>query len=382
MIYVGNKSGKAREIKSIKTGVNGVAKNVVNGWIGENGVAKRIYSQNRSAFAVTATGYMKVQITGVGVALNWGDGSEVERPVDLVTTTLEHTYSDSGQYHLTISGRIRALKFRDSTGLLAVETPLPTLTTYREMFYGCTSLTTAPALPATTLTDYCYYNMFRGCTSLTTAPELPATTLAINCYSSMFDDCTSLTTAPALPATTLTIGCYSSMFSGCTSLTTAPALPATTLTDSCYTQMFDGCTSLTTAPALPATTLTDWCYYRMFHGCTSLTTAPELPATTLAERCCESMFTNCTSLTTAPALPATTLTDNCYFSMFRGCTKIKLSTTQTGDYQTPYRIPSSGTGTAGTNSLKDMFSNTGGTFTGTPAINTTYYTSNTVIPAT
>ena len=28
----------------------------------------------------------------------------------------------------------------------------------------------------------CYYNLFYGCTSLTTAPELPATTLASGCY--------------------------------------------------------------------------------------------------------------------------------------------------------------------------------------------------------
>lgn len=34
------------------------------------------------------------------------------------------------------------------------------------MFYGCTSLTTAPELPATTLVSSCYASMFRGCTSL------------------------------------------------------------------------------------------------------------------------------------------------------------------------------------------------------------------------
>ena len=34
--------------------------------------------------------------------------------------------------------------------------------------------------------------MFSGCTSLTTAPELPATTLATSCYAYMFDDCSSL----------------------------------------------------------------------------------------------------------------------------------------------------------------------------------------------
>ena len=60
------------------------------------------------------------------------------------------------------------------------------------IFYGCTSLTTAPALPATTLATYCYYSMFRGCTSLTTAPALPATTLRDYCYRSMFASCTSL----------------------------------------------------------------------------------------------------------------------------------------------------------------------------------------------
>lgn len=34
------------------------------------------------------------------------------------------------------------------------------------MFYNCTSLTTAPALPATTLANFCYAYMFNGCISL------------------------------------------------------------------------------------------------------------------------------------------------------------------------------------------------------------------------
>jgi len=50
------------------------------------------------------------------------------------------------------------------------------------MFYGCTGLTTAPELPATTLASNCYSSMFNGCTGLTTAPELPATTLPDSCY--------------------------------------------------------------------------------------------------------------------------------------------------------------------------------------------------------
>ena len=58
------------------------------------------------------------------------------------------------------------------------------------MFERCTSLQTAPDLPATTLAEWCYCGMFAGCTSLQTAPDLPATTLANYCYSYMFDGCT------------------------------------------------------------------------------------------------------------------------------------------------------------------------------------------------
>ena len=201
---------------------------------------------------------------------------------------------------------------------------------YSYMFQGCTSLITAPALPATTLSQYspqygqyCYYSMFQGCTSLTTAPALPATTLANYCYMDMFANCTSLTTAPALPATKLEGLCYTGMFSNCTSLTTAPALPATTLAEGCYSGMFQYCSSLKTAPELPVTTLAPYCYKVMFANCTSLTTAPELPATTLADDCYKSMFQNCTSLTTAPSiLPAMTLKSSCCDSMFRDCTSL------------------------------------------------------------
>ena len=205
-----------------------------------------------------------------------------------------------------------------------------------------------------TMANYCYYYMFNGYKSLVTAPELPTTTLANNCYSNMFQNCTSLVTAPELPATTLANNCYYYMFYGCTSLATAPTLPATTMTNYCYNSMFNGCTSLTTAPKLPATSLQTGCYRYMFNNCKNLTAIPELPAKKLMSAC--------------------------YQSMFQGCTQIKLSTTQTGDYQTAYRIPTSGTGTTeSTNVMLTMFTSTGGTFTGEPSINTTYYTSNTVV---
>ena len=121
------------------------------------------------------------------------------------------------------------------------------------------------------------------------------------------------------------------------------------------------------------------CYSNMFYGCTSLTTAPSLPATTLANYCYSNMFNGCTSLTTAPSLPATTLARYCYRNMFNDCTSIKLAISKSREYDKEYRIPKSGNGVTAASALNDMFTQTGGTFTGTPKINTTYYTSNTIV---
>lgn len=177
--------------------------------------------------------------------------------------------------------------------------------------------------------------------------------------------------------------CYINLFKDNSGITNIDELelPATTLVNSCYYSMFQGCTGLISIPTglLPATTLAYSCYRQMFYGCTSLTNVPNLPATVLDGLCYEEMFKDCTSLINIPELSATTLANSCYRNMFSYCTSIKLSSTQIGDYQILYRVPSSSTGTDATNALLDMFSNTGGTFTGTPTINTTYYTSNQVI---
>ena len=144
------------------------------------------------------------------------------------------------------------------------------------LFEGCAALTTAPALPAETLADYCYSFMFEHCTSLKTAPNLPATKLAGNCYFRMFNGCKSLETAPTLLAESLVSSCYGYMFMNCTNLKSAPQLCATALALNCYIGMFQGCTSLEIAPTLPATTLATQCYNYMFMDCTNLTSVTML----------------------------------------------------------------------------------------------------------
>ena len=104
-----------------------------------------------------------------------------------------------------------------------------------------------PSCPDIALSSYAFAYMFYDCTSLTTAPELPATTLALRCYEGMFRGCTSLTTVPVLPATTLTSFCYLGMFFDCSSLKVNIAPPgkkwrinATSIGTSALQHMFSG----------------------------------------------------------------------------------------------------------------------------------------------
>lgn len=252
---------------------------------------------------------------------------------------------------------------------------------FRGLFLECTALISASDLLSVSLSENCYRSMFEGCTSLVLPPKMLAISLAPYCCTSMFYGCNSLTTAPFLPALTMEPFCYYEMFGGCTSLVSTPLLRSTALAPSCYGSMFNGCVNLTNVQAdLPATILSEDCYAWMFKDCTSLQTPPSIYATVLAQRCCLEMFSGCSELQALPKLFAEQLEFDCYNKMFNKCTKIKLSKTLTGNYSTEYRIPyGSNDGSTANRALFRMFTETGGTFTGTPGINTIYYTNNEVI---
>lgn len=144
-----------------------------------------------------------------------------------------------------------------------------------------------------------------------------------------------------------------------------------TMGDGCFKQLFER-TNLVSPPSLPATVLSTECYQEMFYNC-PLKYPPVLPATTLAIDCYYGMFNRCSSLIAIPRLLAATLPQGCYGRMFYNCSKIKVSKTKTGTYTKAFRIPETGDGLEGFLALSDMFGYTGGTFTETPEINTTYY---------
>lgn len=263
------------------------------------------------------------------------------------------------------------------------------------MFYRCTALVNLPT--SSTLTSirtasntfeymFSYCHSLQNINSLTIQNDSTSGTVGTYQWRNMFERCTGLSDASHLTINSSAVEgsfCCAYMFYNCAALQTLPTLPnISTVPNHGYENMFGGCTSLTTAPALPSTTVNTYGYSSMFDNCTALTTVPKLPATTLGTYCYQYMFRGCTNLTSINELPVLTLKNYCYYNMYLNCTKIKMSTSKTGDYQTTYRIPTSGTGTTATSAMASMFTGTGGTFTGTPTINTNYYTSNTVVSAT
>ena len=104
--------------------------------------------------------------------------------------------------------------------------------------------------------SFAFASMFSGCTGLTQAPALPATTLARDCYNFMFSGCTGLTQAPALPATTLAGSCYRYMFSGCTKLAHVKCLATDISASSCVASWLSGVASSGTF--VKAAAMTSW----------------------------------------------------------------------------------------------------------------------------
>ena len=251
------------------------------------------------------------------------------------------------------------------------------------MFNGCTSLTTAPELPATELKEFHYQYMFSGCTSLS-----KVTCLAVNkaegsttnwlegvaAEGVFVKDIQStweigvngipegwtveeLGTINAVTFTAeeagSTIGLnylssyqaleYKTAYADWTSMSTSTNITLNNIGDKVYVRgvlsgnnTYSNYTQFKMTGKITASGncnvlwnyndlnahLKEYCGQNMFSGCTSLIQAPELPATTLVNYCYGNMFSGCTSLTSAPELPASTLVDGCYSGMFTGCTSL------------------------------------------------------------
>lgn len=118
------------------------------------------------------------------------------------------------------------------------------------------------------------------------------------------------------------------------------------------------------------------CFYMLFLHNACLISAPDLTLPEAPEQAYLQMFQE-TGITQPPRITTRVFGHACCVAMCRN-TPIRISEAQGGIYQIPYRIPETGTGEAADGAsiiLEGMFIGTGGSFTGTPSINTTYYLS-------
>ena len=163
-------------------------------------------------FKMTTFGHYN--ISGLEYSVNYGEWTSVEPNKEVTfggansTLRLRGTNINGTASHFS---KYSTITFTDKNVNVACTGDIRTLQDWRNystvdtqnarfcyLYQGCSVLTSAPELPATTLADECYYGMFYGCTSLTATPELPATKLADYCYASMFADCTKLSTVTML----------------------------------------------------------------------------------------------------------------------------------------------------------------------------------------
>ena len=146
----------------------------------------------------TNTPYGNFDFTG-SVSIDWGDGSSVE---PYTGGGLEHTYSTSGVYTITITGNITGLKyscFEGVAGLTGITIPDTVTSMDTQCFYECIGLTSI-SIPDTITSIP--YSGFYGCTSLVNV-EIPSGITSLG--QGAFRRCTSLTSV-TIPDTVTSIG--------------------------------------------------------------------------------------------------------------------------------------------------------------------------------
>ena len=252
----------------------------------KNGLNWTTITLSSTAYTITLNQGERVYFRGnEGVFNYWYSGGN-KKAITTISANQTHT----------VGGNINTLlDYQDPYGLTLPQGAFCGIFENNTKLTSASDITFTPSVDGS-LSSYCYLYLFKKCTNLTTVPKIiPAKKQGEDSCNGMFSY-TAITTAPALPATILSNGCYVDTFHGCSKLVNAPALPATEMKPYCYRALFARCTSLVNAPDLPATTLADGCYRELFFGCTSLVNPPALPATTLTTNCYQQLFYGCSKL--------------------------------------------------------------------------------------
>ena len=216
----------------------------------------------------TISGGKKVRFKATGLVVNTTSG------IGKLSATTSYS----------VEGNIMSLVSGDSFANADV---IPNANQFRRLFYNYGGVTNAEnlVLPATVLTNGCYFQMFAGCSNLIAGPrkmEIPSTMPQSGC-TNMFSGCSSMTEClmdvGSLSSSTIGANCYYNMFRLCKSLTALTSnqnqivLPAATLTNQCYYGMFVGCSGLTQSVYIGCSSIPSGGsgLTQMMSGCTNIT---------------------------------------------------------------------------------------------------------------
>lgn len=207
----------------------------------------------------------------------------------------------------------------------------------KNMFYGCTSLTSAnivglnssdaegmfsnktwilaPSFTNCTLNNP--KNLF-GTTSGNIQIQRPATVTMTNVAltgdaANMFRGCTMLTAVPSFDASGLTSLQYA--FRGCSQITSVPQMDTSNVTD--FGGTFQECSALTTVSLLDTSSATT--IASMFFHCTSLQTVPLFNTANVTRM--SGTFNGCTALTAVPLFNTANVTD--MYRTFFDCNNVE-----------------------------------------------------------
>ena len=197
-----------------------------------------------------------------------------------------------------------------------------TATTCRDMFSGCSKLTSLDVSGFETGNVTSMRYMFSSCSSLTSLDLSGLDTSNVTNMYGMFSSCSSLTSLDASGFDTGNVTDMSSMFSYCKSLTSLDVSDWDTSKVTNMRQMFYYCSSLTSLDVSGFDTSKVTALSNMFYNCSSLTSLDASGWDTSNVTYMDSMFNGCSSLTSLDASGWDTSKVTGMSSMFDGCSSL------------------------------------------------------------
>ena len=296
---------------------------VNKGWtITQNGTPTIAYTINNSGTSFTLRSSGTVNYT-----VDWGDGSALETST---SNTLAHTYSSSGTYVVKINNNSGATyrpffinsgdedqivsvviagagsltdlthAFQGSANMTSykqVSSVTSNVTSLSSSFASCSSLTSFPAIDASSVTSV--HSAWKECTNLATFPaiDLSSTTQ----FYRGWKDCTSLTSFGLCD--TSSGQTFGETWFNCSSLTSFPLIDTSSATN--LNDTWRSCSSLTSFPQIDTSSVT--LMSRTWRGCSSLTSFPQVDTSSVTLM--NSTWQSCSSLTSFPLIDTSSVTD-------------------------------------------------------------------------